>query len=402
MGLVSTVFAKGEAGKLPGRTGIGHVRYSTAGGSNLANAQPLVGRYIHGPVALAHNGTLVAEKRLSYTLGATGAFFQTDADTELVLHMLAQEQAATEDEIGQVLTRVGPAFSLVMLFADRMMAARDPYGFRPLVLGTLRGGFVAASESCALDQIGAAYLREVEPGEMVVCYSGGCRSFFFGPPEHPRARCLLELIYFARPDSLVFGETPHLFRQRSGRALAAEHPAEADIVVAIPDSGMSAAMGYAEALGLPLERGLIRNHYVGRSFIAPGKEAREAAVRMKHNVVREVVRGRRVVLVDDSLIRGTTTRALGRELRDAGAREVHLRVACPPTRHPCVYGVNFPSREELLAHKLALEEIRSFLHMDSLGYLSLEGITGLCGGDSSFCTACWSGRYPIREETLPL
>ncbi|MDR2489053.1 MAG: amidophosphoribosyltransferase [Desulfovibrio sp.] len=402
MGLVSAVFARGEAENLPGAIGIGHVRYSTAGGSNLVNAQPLVGRYIHGQAALAHNGTLIAAKRLTYTLGATGAFFQTDADSEIFLHQLAQEQASTEDEIGQVLTRVGPAFSLVLLFADRLIAARDPYGFRPLVLGKLRDGYVAASESCAFDQIGAAFLREIEPGEMVICSSGACRSFFFCPPGHPHARCLLELIYFARPDSLVFGEMPHLFRQRSGRALAAEHPAEADIVVAIPDSGMSAAMGYAEAAGLPLERGLIRNHYVGRSFIAPGQEARAAAVRMKHNVVREVVRGKRVVLVDDSLIRGTTTDALGRELRNAGAREVHLRIACPPTRHPCVYGVNFPRREELLAHNRSLEEIRSHLHMDSLGYLSLEGITGLFSESSSFCTACWSGRYPILDEEIPL
>ncbi len=399
MGLVSSVFAKGEARELPGRTAIGHVRYSTAGSSNFVNAQPLVGRYIHGQVALAHNGNLVATKRLSYNLGATGALFQTDSDSELFLHLLAQEQATTEDELAQVLAHAGAAFSVVMLFADRLVAARDPYGFRPLVLGRLRGGYVVASETCAFDQIGATFEREVEPGEMIICSEGGCKSRFFGPSGHAHARCLLELIYFARPDSVVFGETPHLFRQRSGRALAAEHPANVDLVVAIPDSGMSAAMGYADALGIPLERGLIRNHYIGRSFIAPGQEARAAAVRMKHNVVRDVVRGKRVALVDDSLIRGTTTNALGRELRNAGALEVHLRIACPPTRHPCVYGVDFPRREELMAHNYSLDEICSRLEMDSLGYLSLQGITGLFGsGRDSFCTACWSGDYRALDE----
>ncbi len=399
MGLVSTVFAKGEAQSLPGRLAIGHVRYSTAGSSNFVNAQPLMGRYIHGQVALAHNGTLVAAKRLAYSLGATGALFQTDSDSELFLHLLAQEQASTEDEIAQMFSHAGPAFAVVLLFTDRLIAARDAYGFRPLVLGRLRDGFVVASETCAFDQIGATFVREIEPGEMVICSSEGCRSRFFARPDHPHARCLLELIYFARPDSVVFGETPHLFRQRSGRALAVEHPADVDIVVAIPDSGMSAAMGYADGLGIPLERGLIRNHYIGRSFIAPGQEARAAAVRMKHNVVREVVKGKRVALVDDSLIRGTTTNALGRDLRDAGALEVHLRIACPPTRHPCIYGVDFPRREELMANNFSLEEIRSRLDMDSLGYLSLEGMTGLFGEKSdSFCTACWTGAYKALDE----
>lgn len=399
MGLVSTVFAKGEARELPGRIGIGHVRYSTAGSSNLVNAQPLMGRYIHGQVALAHNGTLVAAKRLAYNLGATGALFQTNADSELFLHLLAQEQASTEDEIAQMFAHAGPAFAVVLLFTDRLIAARDPFGFRPLVLGRLKDGYVVASETCAFDQIGATFIREIEPGEMVVCSAEGCHSHFFASPGQGHARCLLELIYFARPDSVVFGETPHIFRQRSGRLLAAEQPASADIVVAIPDSGMSAAMGYAEGMGLPLERGLIRNHYVGRSFIAPGQEARAAAVRMKHNVVRDVVKGKRVVLVDDSLIRGTTTNALGRELRNAGALEVHLRIACPPTRHPCVYGVDFPRREELMAHNYSLEEIRAHLDMDSLGYLSLDGMTGLFGdGAGSFCTACWSGDYRALDE----
>ncbi|MDL2316927.1 amidophosphoribosyltransferase [Desulfovibrio sp. OttesenSCG-928-A18] len=398
MGLVSRVFGQGEAQAMPGLHAVGHVRYSTTGSSSFVNAQPLLGRYIGGEVALAHNGNLAASKRLNYSLCATGALFQTTTDSEIFLHLLAQEQATDAKEIARVLSLAGSAFAVVMLFPDRLIAARDPLGFRPLALGRLKEGWVAASESCAFDQIGASFEREIEPGEMVVCDAQGCRSLYFGERGR-RARCLLELIYFARPDSLVFGETPHLFRQRSGEALAREHPADVDIVVAIPDSGVSAGMGFARGIGRPLDRGLIRNHYIGRSFIAPGQEARAAAVRMKHNVVREVVRGKRVALVDDSLIRGTTTAALGGELRAAGALEVHLRIACPPTRHPCIYGVDFPRREELMAHNHSLEEIRKRLDMDSLGYLSLEGITGLFGKDcDSFCTACWSGSYPVLEE----
>jgi amidophosphoribosyltransferase len=400
MGLVSTVFAGGVAQKLPGNRAVGHVRYSTAGSSNFANAQPLVARYIGGEVALAHNGNLAAADRLSYNLGATGALFQTSSDSELLLHLLAQEQAVREDEIARVFEHAGPAFSVLLLFPDRLIAARDPFGFRPLVLGRLGDGHVVASETCAFDQIGARFVREIEPGEMLVCDESGLRALSFGPKVPKLARCLLELIYFARPDSLVFGETPHLFRQKSGRKLAEEHPADVDIVVAIPDSGISAAMGFAHALSLPLERGLIRNHYVGRSFIAPGQQARTAAVRMKHNVVREVIKGKRVALVDDSLIRGTTTAALGRDLRDAGAREVHLRIACPPTRYPCMYGVDFPRREELMAHDLSLEAIRDRLRMDSLGYLSLQGLTSLFEpGADTFCTSCWSGNYPVELET---
>lgn len=399
MGLVSSVFGKDEAHNLPGDSAIGHVRYSTAGTSSFANAQPLTARYIGGEVALAHNGNLAASGLLQYTLGATGALFQTSTDSELILHLLAQEQAVSEEEIAAVLARAGSAFALVMLFKDRLIAARDPLGYRPLALGRLGDGYVIASESCAFDQIGASFEREIEPGEMIVCDANGCRSRLFGPRNLTPARCLLELIYFARPDSLVFGETPHLFRHRSGIQLAKEHPADVDVVVAIPDSGVSAAMGFAEGMNLPLDRGLIRNHYIGRSFIAPGQEARAAAVRMKHNVVREVVRGKRVVLVDDSLIRGTTTAALGRELRDAGAVEVHLRIACPPTRHPCIYGVDFPRPEELMAHNYSLEQIRQRLDMDSLGYLSLEGITGLFGDKAdTFCTSCWSGEYRVPKE----
>lgn len=397
MGLVATVFGNNEAESLPGDCALGHVRYSTAGASNLSNAQPLLARYSGGQVAVAHNGNLAGADSLFAGLAEKGALFQTTSDTELFLHLLAQEHAVGEKEIASVLECAGAAFALVILFPDRMIAARDPWGIRPLVLGRMGDGYVVASETCAFDQIGAAYVREILPGEMFICDRDGCHSLHFGEKGVAEARCLLELIYFARPDSVVFGETPHIVRQKSGAALALEHPVDADIVVAIPDSGVSAAAGYAQQMQIPLERGLIRNHYVGRSFIAPSPEARTMAVRMKHNIVREAVRNKRVVLVDDSLIRGTTTRTLSHDLRGAGATEVHLRIACPPTLHPCLYGVDFPRKEELLAYAHSLKEIQEYLHMDSLGYLSLDGLTRIFGREyNCFCTACWTGRYPVQ------
>jgi amidophosphoribosyltransferase len=396
MGLVSQVFGKGEAQALPGLAAIGHVRYSTAGGSNFVNAQPLMGRYTGGEIALAHNGNLSRSEELAASLLRGGALLQTTTDSELFLHLLAQKQAVADEAVAEVFAGAGAAFAVVVLLGDRLLAARDPWGFRPLVLGRLDQGFVLASETCAFDQMGAVFEREIQPGEMLVCTAGGMRSIHFGQPGIPEAKCLLELIYFSRPDSLVFGHTPHSFRKLSGHVLAKEQPVEADVVVAIPDSGFSAAVGYADELGILIDRGLIRNHYVGRSFIAPGQAARAAAVRMKHNVVREVVRGKRVALVDDSLIRGTTTAALGKELRDAGAKEVHLRIACPPTRHPCIYGVDFPHYQELMAFRYSIEEIRSILNMDSLGYLSLEGLLSVFPpAERSFCGACWSGEYKV-------
>jgi amidophosphoribosyltransferase len=395
MGLVANVFAEAESRNLPGRTAIGHVRYSTAGESSFINAQPLMARYMHHHVALAHNGNLSCGETLRARLVEQGALFQTTTDSELILHMLAQNQAHSDEEIGQVLEAAGAAFAIVMLFDDkRLVAARDPWGFRPLSLGRLDTGYVVASESSAFDQIGARFERDLLPGEMLVFKDGACRSLMFAKEPKPLTQCLLELIYFSRPDSVVFGHSPHIFRQESGAMLAREHPADVDIVVAIPDSGMSAAMGFAEEMGVRFERGLIRNHYVGRSFIAPGPEARATAVRMKHNIVRDVVRGKRVALVDDSLIRGTTTNSLNRALREAGATEVHLRIACPPTCHPCPYGIDFPKPEELLAYHHSVEQIRGLLGMDSLGYLSLEGLVSLFGEQASnYCTACWSGSY---------
>ena len=395
LGLVANVFAESNNLVLPGQTAIGHVRYGTMGGSSFTNAQPFTARYGNIGVALAHNGTLCRQQPLHNALADKGALFQTTSDTELILHMLAQAHATTNEEIAAVLGQIGAAFSLVMLLDDqRLIAARDPWGFRPLSLGSLGSGFVVASETCAFDQLGATYIRDIEPGEMLVIDKLGFSSYHFNTGTESLSQCLLELIYFARPDSIVFGQTPHMMRERSGAALAAQHPVDADIVVAIPDSGMSAAMGYATAMGIPHERGLIRNHYVGRSFILPGHEARATAVRMKHNIVRSVVEGKRVCLVDDSLIRGTTTASLNKALREAGAKEVHLRIASPPTRFACPYGVDFPSTEELMAHKHSVEEIRTILGMDSIGYLSIEGLTGVCkGGSGSYCSACWSGEY---------
>ena len=395
VGLVANVFAKPESRDLPGSSSIGHVRYGTLGQKAYVNTQPLMAQYKHHQIALGHNGFLSHGNELRDKLISRGALFHTDADSELILHMLAQEQASTNEEIAEVLAKAGAAFALVMLFGDnRLIAARDPWGYRPLMLGKLGDAYMVASETCAFDQVGATSLREIAPGEMLVIDATGCRSYMFNTGKEPLARCLLELIYFARPDSVVFGETPHLMREKSGAILAREHPADVDIVVAIPDSGMSAAMGYALELGIPYERGLIRNHYVGRSFITPGPEARATAVRMKHNIVRNVVEGKRVALVDDSLIRGTTTNSLNKALREAGATEVHLRIACPPTCFPCPYGVDFPKKEELMASKYSPDEICAILGMDSLGYLSLEGLLGLFGEEgNTYCTSCWNGDY---------
>ncbi len=392
MGLISHVFPGGEVAGLSGHTGIGHVRYSTAGGSTLANAQPILGAFNGQRIALAHNGNIAAGEELRERLSGRGALFQTTTDSELILHLLAQNQVKTDEDLARILASLGPAFCLAMLFNGKLIAARDPQGYRPLVLGRKDNSFVVASETCAFDQMGANFIREIEPGEMVIISEQGCRSLMFAQGEAPKARCLLELVYFARPDSVVFGRTPHVFRHQSGVALAKEQPADVDIVVAVPDSGLSAAMGYATELGRPLDRGLIRNHYVGRSFIAPSQEARRAAVHMKHNVVKEVVQGKRIALVDDSLIRGTTAIALCKALRQGGAKEIHMRIACPPTRHPCIYGVDFPERNKLIAHNHTEQEVCAFLGLDSLAYLSLGKMRALLAPEeNTYCTACWSG-----------
>lgn len=402
MGLVGDVFKQADLDRLASNVAVGHVRYSTTGSSNVANAQPLVAKTGKGPLALAHNGNLVNSSSLRAEYEAHGSIFQTSTDSEVILHLLAHRpQDRFEDALCATMREIRGAFSLLLLTPDEVIAIRDPQGFRPLVLGSLNGGFVVASETCAFDLVGAKYLREVEPGEMVFLAPGKpLRSMRFVPPAEAKpAHCIFEHVYFSRPDSRVFGDSVHAVRRRCGEILAEEHPAAADLVMPIPDSGTSVALGFARASGLPFEMGLIRNHYVGRTFIQPTQGTRAADVGMKLNLVIDVVRGKRVVILDDSIIRGTTSRAHVRRLRAAGAREVHMRIGCPPVRNPCHYGIDFPTRAELIAAQHEVPEIAKILEVDSLGYLSLEGLLRATSLDpAAFCTACYSGKYPVPIE----
>jgi amidophosphoribosyltransferase len=397
MGYVADVFG-GEALKaLPGTMAIGHVRYSTAGDSSLGNAQPILIQCGHGQIALCHNGNLVNASELRDELVRQGSIFQTSSDTEVVLHLYARSKAATlEDAVVESVSQVSGAFSLVMLTRDRMIAVRDPHGFRPLALGRLGDAVVVCSETCALDLIGATYVRDVEPGEVLVVGPLGIRSLKPFPPA-PLAQCIFEHVYFARPDSYVFGESVNEIRTNLGRLLARERPADADLVVPVPDSGVCAAVGYAEESGLPLRVGLIRNHYVGRTFIQPQQSIRHFGVKVKLNPVRSLIDGKRIVLVDDSIVRGTTSRKIVKMVREAGAREVHMRISCPPTISPCFYGIDTPRRSELIAATHSVEEIQRFLGADSLGYLSLEGLlTAVNSHRDAYCTSCYTGRYPVE------
>lgn len=402
-GLVHDVFAGPDLALLRGHAAIGHVRYSTTGEDSLRNVQPFVVRYQRGQVAIAHNGNLTNAARLREESERRGSIFQTSSDTEVILHLLASSQQRTFiNSLVEALGQVQGAYSLVLLTADTLVAVRDPHGFRPLVLGRRGEAHVVASETCALDLIEARYLREIEPGEMVIVDAEGLQSL--RPfPRRPRRACVFEHIYFARPDSLVFGQGVDRVRQELGRQLAIERPAEADVVVPVPDSGVSGALGYAVQSGIPFQRGLLRSHYVGRTFIEPSQQIRDFGVRLKLAPVRSVLEGQRVVVVDDSIVRGTTSRKIVRLLRDAGAREVHVRVTAPPTRGSCYYGVDTPSPEELIAHRLDEEGIRAELGADSLGYLSLEALRRVQGEDRGrFCEACFSLDYPVdpraREE----
>jgi amidophosphoribosyltransferase len=397
MGLVNEVFTEARLARLPGDRAIGHVRYSTAGDTVADNAQPYLIECHRGQIAVAHNGNLVNASLLRRELEAAGSIFQSGSDTEVILHLYARNHCERlEDAIAASLTKVMGAFSLLFLAPEAMVAARDPWGFRPLVLGRLEGASIVTSETCALDLIGAQYVRDVEPGELIVVDGAGVRSFHPFPPE-PAAHCVFEHVYFARPDSLVFGRTVLDSRCELGRELAREAPAAADVVVAIPDSGVGAGLGYARESGLPFEWGLIRNHYIGRTFIEPRQGQRSVGVRIKLNPVRKVIEGRRVVLVDDSIVRGTTSRKIVRMVRDAGAREVHMRVSSPPTTGPCYYGIDTPLKSELIASTHAVDEIRSFIEADSLGYLSQAGLLRAVGDapGQRHCTACFSGRYPV-------
>jgi amidophosphoribosyltransferase len=404
MGMISRVFRSGSGllEKLANPIAIGHVRYSTAGTSNAANSQPLLAEYSRGQVAVAHNGNLTNASLLRDEYEAHGSIFKSTSDTEIIIHLLAKPtHAANPDPLAHLLNHLQGAYCLLFLFSDRIEAARDPYGIRPLCIGqTEKGSFVVASETCALDAIEAKFIREVEPGEIVRLDKDGLSSrFFVKPGDVTPAHCIFEHIYFAKQNSHFFGENVHEFRKKLGRQLAIDHPANADVVIPVPDSGTSSAIGYAEQSKLPFDMGMIRSHYIGRTFISPNQKLRELEVRLKLAMVKEVVCGKRVVVVDDSIVRGTTTRGKIRTLRQAGAKEIHMRVSCPPIRFPCFYGVDFPTTEELLANNRNLEQIRDFLEVDSVGYLSLEGLLSCAVlPKDHYCTACWTGKYPIPVD----
>jgi amidophosphoribosyltransferase len=409
MGLVADIFTADVLAKLPGGAAIGHVRYSTAGASHLKNAQPIAIQYAGGAVAVAHNGNLVNAEALRTELEGQGSIFQTTSDTEVILHLMARVRpergspGSTEHHVAAIraaLQRVSGAYSLLFLTERSMIGVRDRHGFRPLVIGKMKGSWVLASETTALDLIEAEYIREVEPGEIVVVDEKGLRSERIDPaaPPEPRlGRCIFEHIYFARPDSILFGRSVHEVRAAFGAQLAHDHPAPADVVIAVPDSGVPAAVGYARASGVSYDVGLVRSHYVGRTFIEPQQSIRHFGVKLKLNAVRGVLEGKRVVVVDDSIVRGTTSRKIVKMIRAAGAREVHLRISSPPTAWPCYYGIDTPTRQELIASSHSVEEIARYVTADTLGYLSIEGLYSAMGeARAGFCDACFTGDYLLK------
>lgn len=397
MGLVNEVFSKGGLDGLKGDSGIGHVRYSTTGSTRIQNVQPLVAECSDGLWAVAHNGNLVNADRLRHMYQDAGAIFQTSTDSEVLVHMLADPMFRNRPHrAARALGELRGAFSFLIMTKSCVMAARDPHGFRPLSIGRIGEGWVFASETCALRQTGAKYVRDLEPGELVIADETGLRSSRFAEPAKPLAQCVFEMVYFARPDSVVFGENVHNVRVKYGAALAREHAVEADIVVPVPDSGNSAALGYSRESGIPLDYGFIRNHYVGRTFIMPQQDDRIAGVDMKLTIMPEVVEGRRVVMVDDSIVRGTTARKRVLALKEAGAKEVHVRISCPPVAHPCFFGIDFPTREELIAGTMSVPEICEYLQADSLGYLSVKDLLSPFRNGSDFCAACFHGNYPMQ------
>jgi amidophosphoribosyltransferase len=403
MGHVADAFDAAALAGLPGHLAIGHTRYSTAGESRLANAQPFLIDCAHGQIAVAHNGNIVNARELRDELVQGGSIFQTSSDTEVLLHLYARAKGTSiEEALIESIAQLRGAYSLALLTKDRLIATRDPNGFRPLALGKLGDAWIVCSETCALDLIGASYVRDVEPGEVIVISDGGVRSIKAFPPAIRLSQCVFEHVYFARPDSYVFGRSVNDVRTELGRVLAREAPADADVVVPIPDSGVCAATGYAEEAKLPLRMGLIRNHYVGRTFIQPQQAIRHFGVKVKLNPVRSILEGKSVVLLDDSLVRGTTSRKIVKMVKAAGAREVHLRISCPPTISPCFYGVDTPSRAELIGATHTIEEIRKYVGADTIAYLSLEGLRAAVGtGQQSYCTSCYTGVYPVafpRDE----
>ena len=395
-GLVNEVFGQQDWSELPGHFGIGHVRYSTTGATRIQNVQPLIAECVDGIWAVAHNGNLVNAEKLRRMYQEAGAIFQTGTDSEVLIHLLADPMYRTRPRrVARALAELDGAFCFLLMTRNCMLAARDRHGFRPLSIGRLGDGYVVASETCALDQVGATFLRDVEPGELVIFDESGMHSTFFAEDsERTPACCIFEMVYFARPDSRVFGKNIHEVRVQYGRQLAKEHPVEGDVVIAVPDSGNSAALGYSMESKIPLEHGFIRNHYVGRTFIMPQQHDRARGVDLKLAVLREVVEGKRVIVVDDSVVRGTTARRRVQRLREAGALEVHMRISCPPIKHPCFYGIDFPTSGELIAGGMDVDEICQYLGADSLGYLSLEGLFMPFESKLGFCSACFTGKYP--------
>ena len=396
MGLVADIFDPGRLMKLPGPLAIGHNRYSTAGKSELVNAQPCMINYAEGSLALAHNGNLVNAQTIRKSLASKGAIFQSTNDSEVIVHLMAQAKSASfVDRAAEALRQVSGAYSLVLMTENELLAARDPRGFRPLCLGKLEGAYIVASETCVMDLIEAEFIREVAPGELILINENGLQSFFPFKKEETK-HCVFEHIYFARPDSFLFGEHVYMARKEMGKAMAQESPADVDLVVPVPDSGVVSAMGVAEESNIPFEMGLIRNHYVGRTFIEPQSKIRNFGVKLKLNAVKNLIEGKRLAIIDDSIVRGTTSRKIVKMLLESGAKEVHLRISSPPILHSCFYGIDTPNKEELIAHTNTLEETRQYLGANSLSYLSINKMLEvLQNGKNKFCSACFDGNYPV-------
>jgi amidophosphoribosyltransferase len=395
MGLVADVFTEARLKRLKGSLAIGHVRYSTTGSSQLKNAQPIVATCRHGMVALAHNGNLVNAQVVRAELEAQGSIFSSSTDSEVIVHLVARSKSDDLVEAtAEALSRLSGAYSLVLMNERELLGIRDPHGFRPLSLGRLGDAWVLASESCAFDLIEATFVRDLEPGEFLHITPNGMKSYYPLSSALP-AQCIFEYIYFARPDSILFGQSVASVRKALGRRLAEEAPADADLVIPVPDSGVPAALGFAEQSGLPFDHGLIRNHYVGRTFIEPKQNIRHFGVKIKLNPVRDILEGKRVVVVDDSIVRGTTSRKIVSMVRSAGAREVHMRISAPPTVSPCYYGIDTPTRKELIASSHSVGEICTYIRADSLGYLSMDGLLKAAGKDTGFCHACFTMQYPV-------
>jgi len=399
MGLVSEVFTPQSLKGLPGHIALGHVRYSTTGSSSSRNIQPFIGESRFGHLAIAHNGNLTNALALWKKLSERGAVFQSSMDTELILHLIAQGSFdGLEDSLKDALWQIQGAFSLGILSSHQLIAVRDPWGFRPLSLGKLGDGYIISSESCAFNVLGAEFVREIEPGEMIIIDEKGLRSFFYAYSPR-KAFCIFELIYFARPDSVVFSNQVYQARKNMGKVLAEEEDCSADMVVPIPDSGTFAALGFSEASGIPLEFAMVRNPYVGRTFIRPEQGARDLAVKIKLDPIRELIRGKRIIVIEDSIVRGSTSRQRIATLKEAGAREVHMRVSSPPHIFPCHYGIDFPTRRELIASDKSIEEVKKYLGLDSLRYITIEGLkNSVTPPGENYCFACFNGDYPVTPQ----